>query len=158
MKDVCIITTPLGAAKITGDEQGIDSIILLEENVSETEHVPENLFACVTQLKDYFKGIRKSFDLKLNPSGTDFQLGVWEQLQKIPYGKTISYLELAKSLGDEKSIRAAAAANGKNPIWIVIPCHRVIGSNGSLVGYAGGLQRKKALLEHEGALKQMSLF
>jgi methylated-DNA-[protein]-cysteine S-methyltransferase len=83
---------------------------------------------------------------------------VWNELQNIPYGKTISYLELSKRLGDVKTIRAAASANGKNPLWIVVPCHRVIGSDGSLIGYAGGLHRKQWLLEHESPNKQQSLF
>ena len=98
------------------------------------------------------------FDLKLNPKGTDFQKNVWNALLEIPYGKTISYLELSKTLGNVKAIRAVASANGKNPLWIVIPCHRVIGSNGDLTGYAGGLHRKKWLLEHERPVKQGSLF
>ena len=85
----------------------------------------------------------------LHPSGTEFQKKVWQELLNIPFGKTCSYLELSKKLGDVKAIRAVAAANGKNPLWIVIPCHRVIGSDGSLTGYAGGLWRKKWLLEHE---------
>ena len=96
--------------------------------------------------------------MELNPQGTELQKKVWQALVKIPFGKTTSYLELSKTLGDVKAIRAVAAANGKNPLWIVIPCHRVIGSDGSLTGYAGGLHRKKWLLEHENPLKQQSLF
>ena len=106
----------------------------------------------------YFEGKRNQFDLNLNPAGTDFQKKVWNELLQIPYGKTCSYLDIAKRLGDPKSIRAAATANGKNPLWIVIPCHRVIGSDGSLTGYAGGLWRKKWLLDHENPVKQTSLF
>jgi methylated-DNA-[protein]-cysteine S-methyltransferase len=98
------------------------------------------------------------FSLKLNPEGTPFQKQVWNELQKIPFGKTISYLELSKRLGDVKAIRAVANANGKNPLWIVVPCHRVIGTDGSLTGYAGGLHRKQWLLEHESLNKQQSLF
>ncbi|MCB0469520.1 MAG: methylated-DNA--[protein]-cysteine S-methyltransferase, partial [Flavobacteriaceae bacterium] len=94
----------------------------------------------------------------LNPSGTPFQKQVWDELLKIPFGKTISYMNLTKRLGDVKAIRAVANANGKNPLWIVVPCHRVIGSDGSLTGYAGGLHRKKWLLEHESPLTQQSLF
>ena len=104
------------------------------------------------------KVVWKEFHIKTNPKGTDFQKKVWKALLKIPYGKTISYLDLSKRLGDVKAIRAVAAANGKNPLWIVIPCHRVIGSDGSLTGYAGGLHRKKWLLNHEGPVKQQSLF
>ena len=94
----------------------------------------------------------------LNPNGTEFQKKVWRQLETIPFGKTLSYLELSKQLGDVKAIRAVANANGKNPLWIIIPCHRVIGSDGSLTGYAGGLYRKQWLLNHESEYKQQSLF
>jgi methylated-DNA-[protein]-cysteine S-methyltransferase len=104
-----------------------------------------------SQLTDYFKGKRKVFNLPLEIAGTEFQKKVWDELLRIPYGETISYKELAIRLGDEKIIRAAAHANGVNPLPIVIPCHRVIGSNGSLVGYGGGLHIKAKLLELEGS-------
>jgi methylated-DNA-[protein]-cysteine S-methyltransferase len=107
---------------------------------------------------EYFKGNRDSFNLTVNPKGTVFQIKVWKALLKIKYGKTKSYLEQSKTLGDVKAIRAVATANGKNPLWIVIPCHRVIGSDGSLTGYAGGLWRKAWLLNHENPVKQQSLF
>ncbi|MDB4292924.1 methylated-DNA--[protein]-cysteine S-methyltransferase, partial [Maribacter sp.] len=100
----------------------------------------------------------KTFNLELNPMGTDFQKKVWDALLEIPFGKTHSYMQLSKTLGDPKAIRAVAAANGKNPLWIIVPCHRVIGSDGSLTGYASGLHRKKWLLEHESPSKQQSLF
>lgn len=109
-------------------------------------------------MNEYFEGSRKHFSLKLQPEGTEFQKKVWKQLEHISFGKTISYLELAKKLGDVKAIRAVANANGKNPLWIVIPCHRVVGSDGSLTGYAGGLHCKKWLLEHENPSKQVALF
>jgi methylated-DNA-[protein]-cysteine S-methyltransferase len=112
----------------------------------------------VKQFEEYFEGKRTLFDLKLAPKGTEFQKKVWKQLQEIQFGKTITYEQMANQLGDPKVIRAAASANGKNPISIVIPCHRVIGSDGSLTGYAGGLHRKKWLLEHESPVKQQSLF
>jgi methylated-DNA-[protein]-cysteine S-methyltransferase len=112
----------------------------------------------VVQLAEYFNGKRDSFSLTVNPQGTEFQKKVWKSLLKIPYGKTKSYLAQSKTLGDVKAIRAVAAANGKNPIWIIIPCHRVIGTNGSLTGYAGGIWRKKWLLAHENPVKQQSLF
>ncbi|GAB1856966.1 methylated-DNA--[protein]-cysteine S-methyltransferase [Flavobacteriaceae bacterium MHTCC 0001] len=153
-----IINTPLGYAKIIGDVSGIISVTILDSEEMETNTIPELLEDCVIQLDEYFKGMRQQFDLKLNPIGTDFQMSVWKQLQQIPYGKTISYLELSRQLGDEKAIRAVANANGKNPLWIIVPCHRVIGSDGSLTGYAGGLHRKKWLLEHESPYKQQSLF
>jgi methylated-DNA-[protein]-cysteine S-methyltransferase len=123
-----------------------------------SESIPEHFQEAVSQLNEYFDGLRKTFTFTLNPKGTDFQQKVWQALLEIPYGKTMSYLELSKKLGDVKAIRAVAAANGKNPIWIVVPCHRVIGSDGSLTGYAGGLWRKQWLLEHENPVKQESLF
>jgi|TARA_R110002110_G_scaffold10501_2_gene51587 methylated-DNA-[protein]-cysteine S-methyltransferase len=112
----------------------------------------------IKQFEEYFDGKRTQFDLKLAPEGTEFQKKVWKQLQEIQYGKTMSYQQMANQLGNPKVIRAAASANGRNPISIVIPCHRVIGSDGSLTGYAGGLHRKKWLLEHESPVKQQSLF
>ncbi|SDB62519.1 methylated-DNA-[protein]-cysteine S-methyltransferase [Flavobacteriaceae bacterium MAR_2010_188] len=156
--EVCYISTPLGIAKIIGDEAGISSIYMLDESIPVTEIIPPHLKDSATQLTEYFESSRKDFNLKLNPQGTDFQKTVWTELLRIPYGKTISYLELSKELGDVNAIRAVAAANGKNPLWIVVPCHRVIGSDGNLTGYAGGLPRKKALLELEGSITQMSLF
>ena len=104
------------------------------------------------QLKEYFAGKRTTFDLPLEPSGTDFQLNVWGLLRKIPYGVTTSYGELARRLGDPKASRAVGAANGANPIPIIVPCHRVVGSKGELTGFGGGIERKRWLLEHEGAL------
>jgi len=156
--EACTIDTPLGHAKIVGDNNGIASVSILNTKEELSDVIPEPLLECVTQLKAYFKNERKNFDLKLNPEGTLFQKKVWTQLNTIPYGKTISYLELSKQLGDTKVIRAAASANGKNPLWIIVPCHRVIGTDGSLTGYAGGLHRKQWLLNHESEYKQQSLF
>lgn len=112
------------------------------------------------QLQEYFEGIRESFDIPLLLAGSDFQKKVWKELQEVPFGKTESYLSLSRKLGNENAIRAVAAANGANAISIIIPCHRVIGSSGELVGYAGGLSAKKALLKLEKAQvsEQMSLF
>ena len=110
------------------------------------------LFGIFDQLKEYFAGTRKEFDVPLDIEGTDFQKRVWNELQKIPYGKTISYKTLSEKLGDVKVIRAVGKANGQNPIAIIIPCHRVIGADGSLIGYAGGLLIKEKLLHIEGAL------
>ncbi|KZS38244.1 cysteine methyltransferase [Aquimarina aggregata] len=154
------IETPLGTAIISGDENGITSVSVTKEPKTKPsqDNIPVYLKEAVLQLKEYFNGERDVFDLKLNPSGTEFQKKVWDELLKIPFGKTVSYLDIAKRLGDPKCIRAAATANGKNPLWIVIPCHRVIGSDGSLTGYAGGLWRKKWLLDHENPVKQQSLF
>ena len=156
--ETCIIKSPLGFTKIIGDEEGITTVTILDLEEKVTDIIPTELEDCVIQLNEYFEGKRKQFDLKLNAEGTSFQKKVWKQLEEIPYGKTISYLDLSKQLGDVKAIRAVANANGKNPLWIVVPCHRVIGSNGSLTGYAGGLHRKKWLLEHESPYKQQSLF
>lgn len=156
--DSCTIDTPLGCAKIIGNENGIASVSILDTPKELSDTIPESLLDCVIQLKEYFNEKRKTFDLKLNPEGTTFQKKVWKQLQTIPFGRTISYLELSKQLGDVKAIRAAASANGKNPLWIIVPCHRVIGSDGSLTGYAGGLHRKQWLLNHESEYKQQSLF
>ncbi len=153
-----VIETPLGWAKIEGDLEGLRSITILDHKPAETTDIPELLEDAAYQLKEYFDGTRKVFDLELNPQGTDFQRRVWQELRTIRYGQQISYLDLSKKLGDVKAIRAVAAANGKNPLWIIIPCHRVVGSNGDLVGYAGGLHRKKWLLNHESPAKQGSLF
>ena len=155
--ETAYIKTPLGTAKITGDEQGIASISILEEGTI-TKKIPKDLKEAVNQLQDYFNGKRTSFHFKLNPKGTEFQQKVWNALLEIPFGKTVSYMDITKKLGDVKAIRAVASANGKNPLWIVIPCHRVIGTDGSLTGYAGGLWRKKWLLEHENPTTQQSLF
>ncbi|PRX57056.1 methylated-DNA--[protein]-cysteine S-methyltransferase [Flagellimonas meridianipacifica] len=155
--ETAYIETPIGFAEIKGDENGLCNVSVLDEEKPKGI-IPEVLEDAVYQFQEYFEGKRQHFTLKLNPEGTDFQKKVWEKLQNIPFGKTISYLELSKQLGDVKAIRAVAAANGKNPLWIVVPCHRVIGSNGDLVGYAGGLSRKKWLLEHESPVKQTSLF
>lgn len=156
--DSCFIKSPLGFTKIVGDEHGIASVSILDSEETLTTLIPNSLKLCVKQLQEYFDGNRTAFGLKLNPKGTEFQKKVWKELVKIPYGKTVSYLDLAKKLGDAKAIRAVASANGKNPLWIIVPCHRVIGSDGSLTGYAGGLHRKQWLLNHENPAKQQTLF
>lgn len=153
-----IINTPIGLTEIQGDENGISKIYIRDEDVEITSKIPSKLKEAVIQLQEYFEGKRTHFTFLLHPSGTEFQKKVWQELLNIPFGKTCSYLELSKKLGDVKAIRAVAAANGKNPLWIVVPCHRVIGSDGSLTGYAGGLWRKKWLLEHENPSVQKTLF
>jgi methylated-DNA-[protein]-cysteine S-methyltransferase len=150
--------TPIGTAKIIGDENGITSVSVIDEEIETSKKIPTCLKDCVQQLEEYFKGERTNFTVKLNPQGTEFQQKVWVELLNVPYGKTRTYLEQSKQLGDVKAIRAVASANGKNPIWILIPCHRIIGSNGSLTGYAGGIWRKKWLLKHENPSTQQSLF
>ncbi|MDN3665103.1 methylated-DNA--[protein]-cysteine S-methyltransferase [Algibacter miyuki] len=156
--ETCIINSPLGFTKIVGDTDGISQVTVLNSEEKLTDIIPIELEDCARQLQEYFEGIRTQFNLKLNAEGTDFQKRVWEALAQIPHGKTTSYLELSKELGDVKAIRAVANANGKNPLWIIVPCHRVIGSNGSLTGYAGGLHRKQWLLNHESPYKQLALF
>lgn len=156
--ETAYLKTPLGTASLVGDANGLTHVSILEDSPANVEPVPELLEDACYQLQEYFDGSRQIFDLKLNPEGTDFQKKVWAALTEIPYGKTITYMELAKQLGDPRAIRAVAAANGKNPLWILVPCHRVVGSDGSLVGYAGGLGRKKWLLEHESPHKQQRLF
>lgn len=155
--DTTFIKTPLGIAKIVGDENGVSEISVSDEGTI-SKKIPAVLDEAIIQLNDYFEGKRTDFTLKLNPQGTEFQQKVWAALLEIPFGKTMSYMELSKKLGDVKAIRAVASANGKNPLWIVVPCHRVIGTDGSLTGYAGGLWRKKWLLEHENPSNQQSLF
>lgn len=155
--EIAYLQTSIGFAEFQGDESGLASVSVFDDE-KPIGIIPEVLEDAIYQFKEYFEGSRKEFDLKLNPSGTDFQKKVWDALLEIPFGKTISYLELSKRLGDVKAIRAVASANGKNPLWIVVPCHRVIGTNGDLTGYAGGLHRKKWLLEHESPAKQTTLF
>jgi methylated-DNA-[protein]-cysteine S-methyltransferase len=153
-----IIATPIGLLELKASSDGLSSVLFIETDALPTTIIPKVLDDAVAQLLEYFTGERTTFSLKLDPSGTDFQRRVWRELEAIPFGKTTSYLAMAKQLGDPKVIRAAASANGKNPISIIIPCHRVIGSDGSLTGYAGGLHRKKWLLEHESPVTQGSLF
>ncbi len=147
--DLAYIKTPIGSLEIEGDDNGITAITYIDEEVAQTIDIPISLQEVVTQLREYFEKKRNTFSIKLNPKGTDFQCKVWQELQTIPFGKTASYLDMAKNLGDPEVIRAAASANGKNPISIIIPCHRVIGKDGKLTGYGGGLERKRWLLEHE---------
>ncbi|WP_313114841.1 methylated-DNA--[protein]-cysteine S-methyltransferase [Aequorivita sediminis] len=153
------IESPIGFIEIVGNSEGISSILFKDDDsLAISETIPKELNNVVTQLQEYFEGKRSIFSVKIAPKGTDFQIRVWNELLNIPFGKTLSYQQIANKLGDPKVIRAAASANGKNPISIIIPCHRVIGSDGSLTGYAGGLHRKKWLLEHENPSQQQSLF
>jgi methylated-DNA-[protein]-cysteine S-methyltransferase len=149
--------SPVGNLRITASEKGIRSVGFTKEFQNSK---PDNsiISYCERQLSEYFQKRRKEFSLPLDMQGTTFQLKVWNELLKIPFGKIISYLELARRLGDEKVIRAAGSANGKNPVAIIVPCHRVIGSNGELVGYGGGLDNKQLLLELEDVTRQTRLF
>ena len=155
--EIVYIKTPLGIAKIAGDANGISEISILSGGEISAA-IPKILLDATLQIRDYFDGKITDFNFVMNPSGTEFQKKVWAELLKIPFGKTISYLDLSKKVGNVKAIRAVASANGKNPLWIVIPCHRVIGTDGSLIGYAGGLWRKKWLIEHENPSQQQILF
>lgn len=156
--ETAYIKTPLGICKISGNDKGIAEVSILEEKVQVSQTIPKTLKACAIQLDEYFDGDRKEFQLKFNLIGTSFQKKVWQSLLKIPFGSTTTYLKQTRYLGDEKAIRAVASANGKNPIWVILPCHRVVGSDGSLTGYAGGIWRKKWLLEHEQGFEQQRLF
>lgn len=144
--------SPVGVLKITGTESFISEVLFhdtTQKQEGKKKHLPPMLIQCVEQLIQYFHGERRQFELPINQQGTPFQQGVWTELMLIPFAKTISYLDLAKKTGDSKATRAVANANGKNNVAIIVPCHRVIGSNRELTGYAGGLWRKKWLLEHE---------
>ena len=138
----------LGFLILKSDGQSITAVSFSENDLQEHNSC-EVLESCKTQLDDYFSGKSLTFNLPLFPEGTEFQQKVWNELLKIPYGETITYMDLAVRLGDPKCIRAAGTANGKNPIAIIIPCHRVIGAGNKLTGYAGGTWRKKILLEIE---------
>ncbi len=145
--------TPLGPLKITGNQDGISTLDFVETALPGDDDPPSCLKAGVSQIDEYFKGIRRQFQLPLNPAGTRFQKSVWRQLEKIPFGEVIAYRQLADAVGNPAACRAVGNANGKNPIAIVIPCHRVIGSNGGLTGYGGGLWRKEWLISHERGLQ-----
>jgi methylated-DNA-[protein]-cysteine S-methyltransferase len=152
-----IYSSPVGLLNITGTDAGIRSI-LYGDFVKENGKVPECLVECIHQLDEYFNGRRKVFNLLLDAEGTDFQLRIWKLLQDIPFGRTLSYLELAMISGDAKAVRAVGHANGQNKLNIVVPCHRVIGSNQKLIGYGGGLWRKEWLLKHEASFDMPGLF
>ncbi len=160
------LETPIGVLEIGGSQRAITSILFLDDLNKESYiaylkkdsnkkdcnyigEVPKVIEMVMEQLQEYFKGERKCFQIPVEFEGTEFQKISWNELTKIPYGETISYKEQAISMGREKSVRAVGAANGKNKLSIIIPCHRVIGSNGKLTGYAGGIDRKAWLLEHE---------
>lgn len=142
-------SSPIGLIEITGNENGITSLYFVDNKKENSTKIHPLLKECVFQLDEYFNGIRKEFALKIDLKGTEFQKKVWKQLEKIPFGKTKSYLQISKQIGDSNATRAVGNANGSNPISILIPCHRVIGSNGKLIGYGGGLWRKEWLLNHE---------
>lgn len=143
------INTPIGWLQLTSTKEALLAINFAEEESEYSKTQVTVLTETSTQLQEYFAGNRKIFDIKLSPEGTDFQQRVWKLVKLIEYGKTASYLDIAKLSGSEKNTRAVGLANGRNPIPIIIPCHRIVGSNGKLTGYAGGLERKRWLLHHE---------
>ncbi|GED70438.1 methylated-DNA--protein-cysteine methyltransferase [Brevibacillus reuszeri] len=145
--------SPIGVMEIIGTEEAVRSIMFAER---EAPHIPANknqvpqvLWDCYKQLEEYFSGMRSEFSFPIYMEGTSFQKNVWNTLVTIPYGETTSYSAIATTLGNEKAVRAVGNANGKNRLSIVVPCHRIVGANGSLTGYAGGLWRKDWLLQHE---------
>jgi len=147
-----IIDSPVGKISVHASDDAVHAVLFVKDGSVEITKANNHplLQQCITQLNEYFEGSRKTFDLPLQQNGSVFQQSVWNQLLKIEYGRTISYLELSKRVGDVKAIRAVGTTNGKNQLAIIVPCHRVIGSDGSLTGYAGELWRKKWLLDHEG--------
>lgn len=159
--------SPIGQIAIKATDEHIISIHFLKDgelvkNAISASQTPPLIQKCIAELEAYFKGDLQIFTFPYLQDGTAFRQKVWEELSKLAYGTTVSYLEISKRLGDVKAIRAAASANGKNQLAIVVPCHRVIGNDGSLTGYAGGLWRKKWLLEHEqkfgGGSLQLKIF
>lgn len=141
--------SPIGPLEIRATAQGICYVEFCDAGAEQDR--PNTLTArCRQQLQEYFSSARRVFELPLDPQGTEFQKSVWHCLGKIPFGKAVSYGDIADCIANRKAVRAVGAANGKNPISIIVPCHRVIGSNRSLTGYAGGLERKAWLLKHEG--------
>ena len=143
------IKSHLGLVEFKASEKGIVQLIFCGSQIVDVKanRITE---CCKQQLNEYFEGQRKTFDVPLDPHGTNFQKSVWACLLKIPFGETLSYLDIAKMVGRPKGAQAVGGANGRNPISIIVPCHRVVGTNGSLTGYAGGIERKLWLLEHEG--------
>ncbi|SEF95971.1 methylated-DNA-[protein]-cysteine S-methyltransferase [Caloramator fervidus] len=140
--------SPIGLIEIKAENEAIVSLDFIEKK-EDDENICEVLKKCIIELDEYFKGKRKNFTVDINLKGTDFQLKAWKELLKIPFGETITYKEQARRIGNEKAVRAVGLANSKNKIAIIVPCHRVVGSDKSLTGYAGGLWRKKWLIDHE---------
>lgn len=143
-------SSPVGILEIKSTESHITQLLFKESAKTSSENIPAVMKECIRQLDEYFSGNRKDFTLPLAPEGTNFQCSVWKALQTIPYGQTISYKQLAERVENPKACRAVGSANGRNPIAIIIPCHRVIAANGTLGGYAGGLDIKTILLTLEG--------
>ncbi len=141
--------SPIGLVEVGGTSNAITSLCFVEIRKDRFESHP-TVGVAVRQVADYFDGSRRKFDMEISLDGTDFQEQVWRQLLKVPYGHLASYKDVANAIGSPKAVRAVGAANGRNPISLIVPCHRIIGSNGKLTGYGGGLWRKEWLLKHEG--------
>lgn len=156
------IDSPIGSLRISASDSAILSINFLDTHQTTFSAINPMIEKCIDQLYKYFNGELRKFDLELAPEGSDFQLSVWNIVSEVAFGETVSYEKIAFRLGDKNSVRAVGNANGKNPIPIVIPCHRIVGKNNDLTGYAGGLHRKEWLLSHEklfsGSEKQLSFF
>ncbi|HEY3405892.1 MAG TPA: methylated-DNA--[protein]-cysteine S-methyltransferase [Ohtaekwangia sp.] len=154
MKGLAYYSSPVGDLLIEAEGDAIITVNFLKDSRQPEEHRTAVIEQCIMELEEYFFKGRKFFTVKLEFRGSSFQQKVWNELMNIPYGQTVSYIELATRIGDPKTVRAVGLANGQNPIAIIAPCHRVIGKNGDLVGYGGGLDKKEWLLLHEGAIKQ----
>ncbi len=149
-KSTLVFESPLGLIEITGNGRAVTAMRFCEAGEAERKDSDDPvLLECQKQLQEYFQGNRKAFDIPVELKGTEFQKKVWEALKAIPYGKSTCYEEIAKSLGNVKACRAVGAAIGRNPVCILVPCHRVSGKDGSLTGFAWGLERKKWLVNHE---------
>jgi len=149
------VNSPAGPLLLAVSERGLMALEFDRGDVAAAwTESREKTAACARQLEEYFAGRRRVFDLALDLRGTDFQKRCWHELLKIPYGETRSYADIARAIGKPAAVRAVGLANGQNPIAIIVPCHRVIGSDGSLTGYGGGLETKRKLLELEGALSE----
>ena len=156
MTDYAIVDSPIGDLLLTAADGCLTGLHFSPFAVDpEWRHAPEALETAATQLVEYFNGERTAFDLPLDPHGTEFQQRVWAMLQEIPYGETTTYGTLANRLGNPRTVRAVGLANGRNPIAVIIPCHRVIGADGSLTGFGGGLDRKRALLDLESGVRAL---
>jgi len=149
METIFFYDTPVGKLCIGEENGSITRVTWRQLPKSYIQEETELILRCKKQLEEYFAGKRKTFDLPLAPRGTDFQQRVWKALQEIPYGETRTYGEIAAAVGNPKAARAVGMANNRNPIGIIVPCHRVVGANGKLVGYAGGMEKKEWLLELE---------
>src|SRR5688572_9000212 len=157
MDGLAYYMSPVGELEIQSQGDAITLVGFLRK-IKKVENLTPVIQTCMRELDEYFTGSRKFFDVKIELHGSSFQQNVWNKLLEIPYGTTTYYADIATKVGDINSVRAVGLANGQNPIAIIVPCHRVIGKDGSMVGYGGGLERKVWLLRHEGAINQLDLF